>query len=152
MTSAPAVGHPVGVQDLPALGRLLEQLRERKGISQAEAARRSGIAPAYLSMVEGAKPNTKTRAASVPAQTVLRALAEELDGDRAELLELAGYDEAAAYARQSKAEADERPDEVDQVEYERLAGVVKQMVRDELRAAGLTPPEETADQEAEERR
>lgn len=146
MAGAREVGHPVGVQDLAALGRRINELRERKGLSQAEAARRAGVTAAYWSMVEGAKPNTATGRPSAPTVVVLRAIAEELDADRAELLELAGHVAAANFERERQAQVAPPADEVDPQEYARLEELVRRMVHTELQAVGIEPTE-AADEE-----
>ncbi len=69
-------------------------------------ARRAGIAPAYLHAIEGATANHKTDKPSKVSVPVLRSIAAAIPGALAsELLELAGWEDDAAYDRVKEAQA-----------------------------------------------
>lgn len=89
------------------LTRLGERIRELRGEAPAAVvARRAGIAPAYLHAVENASTNAKTSKPSRPSVPVLRAIAGAIPGALAsELLDLAGYEDDAAYDRVREAKA-----------------------------------------------
>lgn len=79
--------------DLEALGGVLRERRREAGMSRAELARRIGVTPTYVWLVEGAKPR-KHGAPSRPGEAVLgkwvRAL--NMDADQAaRVFALAGY-------------------------------------------------------------
>ena len=91
--------------DLPQLGQRIKELRESAGITQAVLARRVGISAAYLSLIEGAKAK-RDQPPSRPAVTILRGIAAAIPGALAsELLELAGWEDDAAYDRVREAQA-----------------------------------------------
>ncbi len=77
--------------DPVAFGRRLAELRKAAGLIPAEAARRAGVAASYWSVIEGAVPQGRNMRASLPRVPVVRALADAVDADKAELLDLAGY-------------------------------------------------------------
>jgi transcriptional regulator with XRE-family HTH domain len=85
--------------DPVAFGRRLAELRKAAGLIPAQAARRAGVNAAYWSVVEGAVPQGRNRRASLPRVPVVRALADAVDADKAELLELAGYPDDAELER-----------------------------------------------------
>lgn len=80
--------------DHEALGEKIREARTEKGLAVHAAAHRAGISGGYWSEMERLGPNDK--APSVP---YLRSVADVLGLDRAELLDLAGYDEHAGYER-----------------------------------------------------
>lgn len=90
---------PFVTADPVAFGRRLAELREAAGLIPAQAARRAGVSPAYWSVVEGAIPQGRNKKPSIPRVPVIRALADAVDADRVELLELAGYEDDAAIER-----------------------------------------------------
>lgn len=84
---------------LIAAGEWIRKRREAKGVSMAQAARRVGTTTQRWHAIEHATLSTKTGHPSKPAVPLLRAIADYLDGDRAEILELAGYADDALYDR-----------------------------------------------------
>lgn len=87
--------HGSGV-DLVALGRRIKELRGE--MSMGAAATRAAISVQYWSAVEAAQPGKNGEPVRVSAP-VLRSMADAIEADRVELLELAGHDEAAAWDR-----------------------------------------------------
>lgn len=85
--------------DPVAFGRRLAELRKDAGLIPAQAARRAGVTAAYWSVIEGAVPQGRNKRASLPRVPVVRALADAVDADKAELLELAGYSDDADLER-----------------------------------------------------
>ena len=74
-------------------------LRKAAGLIPAQAARRAGVTAAYWSVIEGAVPQGRNKRASLPRVPVVRALADAVDADKAELLDLAGYPDDADLER-----------------------------------------------------
>lgn len=85
--------------DPVAFGRRLAELRQAAGLIPAQAARRAGVTAAYWSVIEGAVPQGRNKRPSLPRVPVVRALADAIDADKAELLELAGYPDDADLER-----------------------------------------------------
>lgn len=85
--------------DPVALGARIAELRAAAGLTSAQAARRAGITAAYWHAVENASPQGRNRRPSIPRVPVLRAIADAVDGDRAELLDMAGHEDDAAIDR-----------------------------------------------------
>lgn len=77
--------------DPVTFGSRLAELRESAGLKPAQAAMRAGISAPYWSVIEGAVPQGRNQRPSMPRVPVVRALADAVDADKAELLELAGY-------------------------------------------------------------
>lgn len=80
-----------------AVGRWVREHRTAKKLSIANAARRAGLTQGWWHAIENATPSASTGKPSKPSVPFLRVMADALDADRAELLELAGYPEDAAY-------------------------------------------------------
>lgn len=85
--------------DPVAFGRRVRELRRTAGLTPAQAAQRAGITAAYWSVIEGAAPQGRNERASLPRIPVVRALADAVDADKAELLDLAGYTDHADVER-----------------------------------------------------
>ena len=68
----------------PSIGNVLRQAREVRDLSAVDAARASGISPAYLSRLEN-------DAVRKPSPNVLHRLSEALGLPYAELMRLSGY-------------------------------------------------------------
>ena len=68
----------------PSIGNVLRQAREVRELSAVDAARASGISPAYLSRLEN-------DAVRKPSPNVLHRLSEALGLPYAELMRLSGY-------------------------------------------------------------
>jgi transcriptional regulator with XRE-family HTH domain len=95
--------------DLRALGRALRERRKAVGTPRAEFARRLGVSPTYVWMVEQTKPRA-SGAPSRPSRSLLHRWSETLlmsDQDRGYLLTLAGYarEEDAASQEHSRKRA-----------------------------------------------
>lgn len=86
--------------DLKALGIRIKQLRQNRSVNQLAA--RADISATYWGDIEKAKVG-KTGEPIQPSANAIKAIAEALSPEdlelRAELLELAGHDEAAAIDR-----------------------------------------------------
>jgi len=80
-------------------GQRVAALREATGLAPAEAAHRAGVSAAYWSVIERATPQGRNKVASLPRVPVVRALADAIDADKAELLDLAGYADHADLER-----------------------------------------------------
>lgn len=95
---------------MTVLGQRIRELRGQR--SAADVARRAGIKPAYLHAIENATPGRSGKPAR-PSVPVLRSLADALGASRAELLELAGHEDDAAYdqVREMKAARAATPQE-----------------------------------------
>jgi transcriptional regulator with XRE-family HTH domain len=87
------------IADPVAFGRRLAELRKAAGLIPAEAARRAGVTASYWSVIEGAVPQGRNMRAALPRVPVVRALADAVDADKAELLDLAGYTDNADLER-----------------------------------------------------
>lgn len=87
--------------DLRRLGSVLREQREAVGIPAAEIARRVGVSPTYVWMVEQARPR-KGGEPSRPSEPVLERWTRALGMDQRyarQVLLLAGYDEASREPR-----------------------------------------------------
>jgi transcriptional regulator with XRE-family HTH domain len=84
------------MMDLRRLGAVLREQREELGIPAAEVARRVGVSPTYVWMVEHARPR-KGGEPSRPGEDLLRRWALALRMDERyvrQVLRLAGYEES----------------------------------------------------------
>jgi transcriptional regulator with XRE-family HTH domain len=77
--------------DFAGLGERLKAARVRAGLSQRATANAAKISATYVRALEGAA-NPNTNKPSLPSPTILQALANALNVDYDELLDLAGYD------------------------------------------------------------
>lgn len=70
-------------EDLRAVGKLLRQRREELGLRKSDVARRVGVTPAYITLIEDATPRRQGKGKpSQPGNDVLTAWAQVLGLDR----------------------------------------------------------------------
>jgi transcriptional regulator with XRE-family HTH domain len=86
------------VRDPQALGAKVAELRHARGFTMAAASRIAGMSDAGWSNIENAKGR--------PSVPYIRAVADALGADRAELLDLAGFPDDAEIDRERAAHAD----------------------------------------------
>src|SRR5947209_1544779 len=90
------------MSDLVALGAELRRRRKAQGLSSAELARRIGVSPTYVWLIEGAKPRPSSGEPSRPSEDVLHRWAAALDTaeyEQERIRELAGYSGPARLRR-----------------------------------------------------
>lgn len=109
--------------DLERLGTTLVLLRSAKGLSARQVAQRVGVSATYIGDIEKAKPGRSGQPAR-PAVPFLKVLADVLDVPRYTLLELAGYDEAAAWERVEEARRGRSPSTDEDPVLSALSGVI----------------------------
>lgn len=89
---------------MSTIGGFIKQLREGKGLSLREAAKRSGLSHSYIDSIEkGMHP--KTKAPITPSPESLRSLSKAYNYPYEELMKIAGHIDAVDF-EESKSKVD----------------------------------------------